>query len=78
MKFLAAILLLATLAQARPRHLVIPFDDEVVIPSVSFAPAQQYNYRVARSAFPQAPEGAPAFAIPDAIRSAEEQNAAGR
>ena len=77
MKFLVAILLLVTLANARPRHLVIPFDDEVVIPSVSFAPAQ-YNYRVARSAFPQAPEGAPAFAIPDAIRSAEEQIAAGR
>ena len=36
------------------------------------------SYRTARAAFPQAPEGAPAFAIPDAIRSAEEQIAAGR
>ena len=64
MKFLAPILLLATLAQATPRHRVLR----------AYFP----QYRVARSAFPQAPEGAPAFAIPDAIRSAEEQIAAGR
>merc|ERR1712029_900181 len=74
MKVLAAVLLLATLAQSRPRHMVIPFDDEYEQPQVRFVPI---SYRTARAAFPQAPEGAPAFAIPDAIRSAEEQIAAG-
>merc|ERR1712223_232646 len=69
MKFLAPIILLATLAQATPRHRVRQSED---VGSVLWAYFPQY--RVARSAFPQAP---PAFAIPDAIRSAEEQIAAG-
>merc|ERR1739842_157245 len=76
MKVFAAILLLATLAQSRPRHILVPYDDEIEQPQVRFIPLpQQYNYRVARSAFPQ--EAPPAFAIPDGIRAAEEQIAAG-
>merc|ERR1719151_234933 len=72
MKVLAAILLLATLAQSRPnlKFISVPYD------KVEFIPLpQQYNYRVARSAFPQ--EAQPAFAIPDGIRAAEELIAAG-
>merc|ERR1712051_724399 len=76
MKVFAAILLLATLAQSRPRHILVPYDDEIEQPQVRFIPvAPQYNYRVARSAFPQ--DAQPAFAIPDGIRAAEEQIAAG-
>ena len=73
----AAILLFVVLAEARPRFLVIPLED------VHFLPTQ---HRVARAAWPQElagpgalPSGpGPAFAIPDAIRAAEEQIAAGR
>ena len=73
MKTIASILLFATLAQAMPRFLVIPMDQ------VEFMP-QQYHHRVARSAWPQAPTapGPGAFIIPDNIRAAEEQIAAGR
>ena len=35
MKVFAAILLLATLAQSRPRHIVVPYDDEIETPQVS-------------------------------------------
>merc|ERR1711956_14134 len=67
---------LATLAQSRPRHILVPYDDEIEQPQVRFVPLpQQYNYRAARSAFPQGDQ--PAFAIPDGIRAAEEQIAAG-
>ena len=34
MKVFAAILLLATLAQSRPRHIVVPYDDEYEQPQV--------------------------------------------
>merc|ERR1711953_364567 len=55
-----------------PGHGVIPMDQ------VEFMP-QQYHHRVARSAWPQAPTapGPGAFIIPDNIRAAEEQIAAG-
>ena len=72
MKIVAAILFaLVAFAQARPRFLVIPLDDLQFLP---------INHRVARAAWPQAPEGAgpPGFTIPDAIRAAEEQIASGR
>jgi len=55
MKVLAAVLILATLAQSKPRQMVIPFDDEYEKPQVRFVPI---SYRTARAAFPQAPEGA--------------------
>ena len=69
MKFFAALLLLATLAQARPRFLVIPIED------VEFL-----HHRVARAAWPQGPGPAdgPGFAIPDSIRLTEGQLASGR
>merc|ERR1712083_603546 len=73
-------LLLATLAQARPRYMMVPFDDECETPQVRFVPHQQYLHRQARSAFPQEVAGAapaPAFAIPDNIRAAEGLIAAG-
>merc|ERR1711973_12119 len=73
MKFLAAILLLATLAQARPRYMMVPFDDEYETPQVRFIQHQPYLHRQPRSAFPQEP-AAPApggFKIPDGIRAAE-------
>merc|ERR1711973_109841 len=73
MKFLAAVLLLATLAQARPRYMMVPFDDEYETPQVRFIQHQPYLNRQARSAFPQEPV-APApggFKIPDGIRAAE-------
>jgi len=80
MKVLAAILLLATLAQSRPRHILVPYDDEIEQPKIQFIPLPQkyndsMNYREARSAFPQ--DAQPAFAIPDGIRAAEELIAAG-
>merc|ERR1712083_766551 len=66
MKVFAAILLMGTLAQSRPRHILDPYDDEIEQPQVRFIPLpQQYNYRVARSAFPQ--EAQPAFAGGDAV-----------
>ena len=34
MKVFAAILLLATLAQSRPRHILVPYDDEIEEPQV--------------------------------------------
>ena len=34
MKVLAAILLLATLAQSRPRNILVPYDDEIEQPQV--------------------------------------------
>ena len=34
MKVFAAILLLATLAQSRPRHILVPYDDEFEQPQV--------------------------------------------
>ena len=34
MKVFAAILLLATLAQSRPRHILVPYDDEIEQPEV--------------------------------------------
>ena len=34
MKVFAAILLLATLAQSRPRHILVPYDDEIEQPQV--------------------------------------------
>merc|ERR1711936_906380 len=81
MKFLAAILLLATLAQARPRYMMVPFDDEYETPQVTFVPHAVYHHRTARSAFPDGPPPpgapAPAFAIPDTIRAAEGLIAAG-
>ena len=43
MKFLAAVLLLATLAQARPRYMMVPFDDEYETPQVSLT---LLSYRV--------------------------------
>ena len=73
MKFLAPILLLATLAQASLNTGFRQLEDVGPVLRAYFP-----QYRVARSAFPQAPVGAPAFAIPDAIRSAEELIAAGR
>jgi len=74
MKIFAAILLLATLAQSRPRHILVPYDDE--IEQVRFVPCYLgTGCRVARSAFPQ--DAQPAFAIPDGIRAAEELIAAG-
>merc|ERR1711936_1262521 len=80
MKFLAAILLLATLAQARPRYMMVPFDDEYETPQVRFVPHTVYHHRTARSAFPDGPPPPPgsvgpapgSFAIPQAIRAQEE------
>ena len=34
MKVFAAILLLATMAQSRPRHILVPYDDEIEQPQV--------------------------------------------
>ena len=70
MKFLLSFLFLATLAQARPRFLVIPVDDYYGMG----------NMRMARAAWPQdslGPAGG-GFVIPDNIRAAEEQIASGR
>ena len=71
---LFGILVLATLAQARPRYMLVPIDDVVYYP---------VQHRMARAAWP-GPDGpgglpaGPAFAIPDNIRAAEEQIASGR
>merc|ERR1712066_226763 len=78
MKFLAAILLLATLAQARPRYMMVPFDDEYETPQVRFIQHTPSLSRQGRSAFPDGPGVAgPAFAIPDTNRAAEGLIAAG-
>ena len=66
MKSIVALLFLATLAHSMPRYIIVPINDYYV-PS----------YRMARAAWPQEGPG-PAFAIPDNIRAAEEQIAAGR
>merc|ERR1711936_823961 len=71
---------LATLAQARPRYMMVPFDDEYETPQVRFIRQPTYLSRQARSAFPDGPPGplaGPAFAIPDNIRAAEGLIAAG-
>merc|ERR1711936_107704 len=64
---------LATLAQARPRYMMVPFDDEYETPQVRFIQHQPYLNRQARSAFPQEPAapGPGGFKIPDGIRAAE-------
>ena len=36
MKVLAAILILATLVQSRPKHILVPYDDEIELVIIGF------------------------------------------
>jgi len=76
MKIFAAILLLATLAQSRPRHILVPYDDE--IEQVPFVPCYLgKGCRVARSAFPQDLRYAPAPLAPSYDQYEADQSVAG-